>query len=312
MKDLKAHIALFVVAVVATVLTWNRDIVPEAERDLFVVWVHDTTDVMAIRYSSAELDLRVQRRTDQAGSFLWGIQTRGTDTPETMEYPVGAEGHLLVTRLADLRVLRSLGTLSDEQRARFGLVDPEARLAVEFTGETRELFVGDTTFGSADRYAVEPATGMGYVLSRHLVGPLAGGDGSIRERSVHHFPVTEVAMVRIVGGEGRERTMARTEDGEWTEPGSETIDAGFANFMDRVDLLAIGGYHDLPPPREPRRFLWVEYLDADGDALGFAELFRDDLAERDPYFIRSETTRIVARVPTILAERVEQAVGDVF
>ena len=312
MKDLKAHVALFVVAVAATVLTWNRDIVPEAERDLFVVWDHDTTDVMAIRYSSAELDLHVQRRADQAGAFLWGTQTRGTDAPETMDYPVGAEGSLLVTRLADLRVLRSLGTLSDEQRARFGLVDPEARLTVEFTGETRELIVGDTTFGSADRYALEPATGMGYVLSRHLVGSLALGDGSIRERSVHHFPVTEVAMVRIVGGDGRERTMARTEGGEWTEPDGQIPDAGFANFMERVGQLAIEGYRNLPPPREPRLFLRVEYEDANGDALGFVELFRDDFAERDSYYIRSEATRIVARVPSILAERVEQAVGDVF
>ena len=312
MKDLKAHIALFVVAVVATVLTWNRDTVPVAERDLFVVWDHDTTDVRAIRYSNAELDLHVQRLTDQAGSFLWAIQTRGTDAPETMEYPVGSEGHLLVTRLAVLRVLRSLGTLSDEQRTRFGLADPEARLTVEFTGETRELIVGDSTFGSADRYALEPATGMGYVLSRHLVGSLALGDGSLRERSVHHFPVDEVAMVRIVGGEGRERTMSQTEGGEWTEPGSETPDAGFANFMDRVGQMAIAGYHNLPPPREPGLFLRVEYMDAEGDALGFVELLRDDLAERDSYYIRSETTRIVARAPSILAERVEQAVGDVF
>ena len=106
--------------------------------------------------------------------------------------------------------------------------------------------------------------------------------------------------------------MSRTENGDWTAPGSGSIDAGFGNFMDRVGLLAIDGYHDLPPPREPRLFLRVEYEDAEGVALGFAELFRDDAAERDPYYIRSETTRIVARVPTILAERVEQAVGDVF
>ena len=42
------------------------------------------------------------------------------------------------------------------------------------------------------------------------------------------------------------------------------------------------------------------------------ELLRDDAAERDPYYNRSETTRIVAFAVTSLAERVEQGLGEIF
>jgi len=309
MKDLRAHIALFVVAVVATLLTWTRATVDVADRTLPVVWERDSTEVVGLHYRNPTLDLQVSRRSDDAGAFLWGIQTRGDGAP--MEFPVGAEGHLLFAELAVLRAIRDLGELSPERKERYGLDDPERRLTVRLAEGPRELVFGDSVFGSNDRYAMEPSTGIGYVLSRLLVDRLDSGDGAFRERSVHHFTDSEVGAVRISGPDG-ERRMARTGSGEWTEMDGGNTDAGFGNFMERVGMLALEGYNDPPPPQALTPFLRVDYVSVDAQPLGFVELLHDGGEPRKTYYLRSETTRILGRVPRILAERVEQVVGDVF
>ena len=309
MKDLKAHIALFAVAVVATLLTWTRDTVDVEDRDLAVVWERDTTEVVGLHYRNPTFDIQVSRRSDDDGAFLWGVQARGDEAP--MEFPVGMEGHFLFAEIAVLRALRDLGELSPERKTRYGLDDPARQLTVRFTDGQRELTVGDSVFGSTDRYAMEPSTGIGYVLSRLLVDRLDSGEGAFRERSVHRFADSDIGAVRISGPNG-ERRMARTESGEWTEMGGGNADTGFGNFMERVALVAIEGYDNLPDPRTLTPFLRVDYVSVDAQPLGFLELLHDGDADRRIYYLRSETTRMLGRVPRILAERVEQAVGDVF
>ena len=312
MRDLKAHLALFVAAVVATVVAWNRDEVAEAARDLALVWQRDTTDFRALHYRGPTLDLRIERRADRDGPFYWAVRTRHRESRDSLEFPVGWSGAAVVPRLTVLRALRDLGTPSTEQLASYGLADSEVRLTVEFNDGRRELVVGDSVFGGEDRYVLEPATGRGYVISRDAISPIELGEGALRERAVHNFRPNDVAEVRVAAGPDRERTMVRTESGEWMEPDGDAPDIGFGNFMERVDDLAIEGYDSLPSREELRLVLRMEYLDDDGDALGFVELLRDDPPERDAYYLRSETTRILARAHSILTERVEQAVGDIF
>ena len=311
MKTLKIHAGLFVLAVVGALLTWTRDTTSEADEGLEPVWERDTTEVVSVRYRAPAMDVEIQRRSDDDGAFLWAIEIEGAEEPDTLEYPVGTPGHTLVGRLARLRVIRDLGLLSPEARERFGLDAASERIEVRFVDEQRELIVGDSAYGGSDRYAVEPATEAGYVIGGDITRPLAIGEGALRERWLHRFLDDDVATVRIATPGGAAREMARTQDGEWTEPGGDAPDAAFANFMDRVDQLAIGGYGARPGPAT-RVLLRVEYLDAEGELLGFVELTRDDASERDPYHIRSETTRIVARAVTSLAERVEQGLGEIF
>ena len=313
MKELRIHAGLFVVAAVAAFLTWNRETVNEADRGLTLAWDRDTLDVASVHYRSPVADLLIERRTDADGDFLWAVESR-EGQPDVLEYPVGAPGHTLVGRLAGLRVIRDLGELSPEQVARYGLADAEERITVRFGDELRELVVGDSVFGGADRYATEAATGVGYVIPADIVNPLRIGEGAIRERWLHHFQDAEIATVRVVAGTGGEpRTMARGEAGEWTGPDSAEPDAGFANLMDRVGQLAIAGYGVDPSSLgNLMPLLRVDYVDAEGSPLGFMELFRDVGAERDPYYIRSERTRVVARAVTTLAERVEQGLGEAF
>ena len=313
MKELRIHAGLFIVAAVAAFLTWNRDTVSEADRGLILAWDRDTTDVVSVHYQAPAMNLLIERRTDADGDFLWAIES-GAQRPDALEYPVGAPGHTLVGRLASLRVIRDLGELSPEQLTRYGLAGVGERIAVRFDDELRELVLGDSIFGGGDRYATEPATGVGYVIPRDIVNPLRIGEGAIRERWLHHFQDGDVATVRVVAGAGGEpRTMARGESGDWTGPESAEPDAGFANLMERVGQLAIAGYGVDPSSLgNPVPLLRVDYLDAEGSALGFVELLRDVGAERDPYYIRSERTRVLAEAVTTLAERVEQGLGEAF
>ena len=310
MNDLRAHVAFFAVAVIATLLTWNRDTSGAADRDLPVVWERDTTDVLGVHYRTPTLDLRVERRSDDDGAFLWGNQTRAGLA--SLEFPVGAEGHALLTVLSVLQVERELGQLSDERKTRYGLVDSGHLLSVRFDDGQRELVVGDSVFGSGDRYALESATGVGYVLSRHLIGVLEGGDGALRERVAHHFAPVDIGAVRISGPAG-ERRMARTEEGDWTEIDGGSPDTGFGNFMERVGLLSVGeGYADPPSPGDLTLILRMDYVSVDAEPLGFFELLHDGGSPLKTYFLVSETTRIPGRVPRLLAERVEQAVADLY
>ena len=312
MKTLKVHGGLFVLAVIGALLTWTRDTTSEADAGLALVWERDTTEVLSVHYTAPEMDVRIQRRSDEDGPFLWGIEIEGAEATDTLEYPVGAPGNTLVGRLANLRVIRDLGPLSQEMMERFALDAASERIEVRFVDEERVLMVGDSAFGGQDRYAVEPATGAGYVIASDITRPLSIGEGALRERWLHRFVDDDVATVRIAIPGGGTREMARTEDGEWTEVGGSVTDAAFANFMQRVDQLAIGGYGAEPSPAGTRSLLRVDYLDEAGEEVGFVELFHDELSERDPYYIRSETTRIVAYAVTSLAERVEQGLGEIF
>lgn len=312
MKTFQAHAALFVLAVIGALLTWMRDTTGEADEGRPLVWERDTTEVVSVHYRAPEMDVQIQRRTDDAGSFLWGIEIEGAESTDTLVYPVGAPGSTLVGRLADLRVIRDLGDLSPEMVERFGLADATETIEVNFVDGQRLLAVGDSAFGGQDRYALEPATGAGYVIASDITRPLSIGEGALRERWLHRFVDDDVATVQIAVPGGGAREMARTEDGEWTEVGGDVPDAAFANFMQRVDQLAIGGYGAEPGPTSTRSLLRVDYLDDAGEALGFVELFHDDLAGQDPYFIRSETTRIVAYAVTSLAERVREGLEEVF
>ena len=238
-------------------------------------------------------------------------RSRAREDPDTLEFPVGAPGHTLVGRLAALRVIRDLGVVSPEMITQFGLDELDERITVTFRDGQRELVLGDSIFGSPARYVLEPATGAGYVVANDIVTPLRIGEGAIRERFLHLFADGDVATVRVTSSAG-ERAMARDESGSWTPVDGGQPNEAFANFMQRVGQLAIGGYGADPAPETLRLLLRVDYMDAEGATLGFLEMLRDDGAEMDSYLIRSERTRVLAYAVTTLAERVEQGLGDVF
>ena len=308
MTDLRFHAILFGVVLIATFFTWSRDVSYDEDENVVRIWDRDSTDVMVIHYQTPELETRIERRTDQAGDYLWGTEDLGGNEPRTTEFPVGPQGLNLLDRIAGLQTVRELGPLSTEMMATFGIAGSADRLIVQFRDGQRELTLGDKVFNTEHRYAYEPATGMGHVLPRDVMTPLANGQGAIRERWVHRFSEEDLARVRVQLG-GTVRAMSRLGDtGEWADPGSPAPDVAFGTFMQRVGEVAIGGFAVRPGPGA-RVLVRVEYLDINDELLGFMELLRDDSREADPYFIVTETTRVPAQAMTFLAARVEEGLG---
>ncbi len=307
MRDLRFHAILFGLALVATFLTWSRDISYDAE-DVIRVWDRDSLDVLSFSYRIGNVAIRIERRSDQAGNFLWGTEVVEGDERRTTEFPVGPDGHVLLGRIAGLRTVRDLGPLSAEVLPTLGIEGSADRLTVRFSDEERELILGGETYGSGQRYAYEPATGMGYVLPREVISTLSNGQGAVRERWLHSFPEDELASVRVHLG-GAVRDMLRIGNtGEWAEVGSQAPDVAFGTFMQRVGALAIEGFAMRPGPGS-RMLVRIEYMDDDDAPLGFLELVRDDSREADPYFVVTENTRVPAQAMTFLAVRVEEALG---
>lgn len=310
--DLRIHIILFALAAIGALLTWTRDRSFDEDETIMRVWDRDSADVRLVHYRTGEIDLRIERRTDQDGDFLWGTQIAGTDGPDTLDFPIGPAGRGLVARISRLRTLREMGPLSPEMANELGIDGSIQRLLVRFTDEDRELILGDSVFGLPDQYAFEPATGLGYVLPRQVVQPLANGEGHVRERWVHHFALEDVAEVRVEVA-GRVRVMSPMEQpGEWTEVGGSTPDLAFATFMQRVNELAIEGFAVRPAPGSVSMLVRVDYVGREGEPLGFLELMRDDGSEEEDYFLRSETTRVPAQAMSFLAARVEEGLSGVF
>lgn len=307
-RRLLIHGALFVAAALAAYLTWTSPEVDVTDQRRFLAWARDTIDVAAVRYVSPEKTMRIERRTDESGAFLWGVESgEGTLAGS---YPVGAAGSTLVGRVASLRVIRLLGPLSAEDRAQYGLAHPASRIELEFSDERRELLLGDSVYGAQDRYAMDAESGVGYVLPGEIVRPLRSGEGALRERWIHDFRETDVGRVHATSPSG-ERVMLRSDEGDWTPRGGGLPDPTFDNFMQRVEQMAIDGFDSLPPPDSLAPMLRLEYFDDDGDAMGFLELARYDDG-RGPYYVRSERTRIWARALAALAERVEEGLADLF
>lgn len=331
MKKLRFYLVFFLLAAIWAFQTWSRTPVMEEDAEQALAWDRDSTQFVAVSYRSPGAAwVEVERRTDDEGAlYLWGTQVEEGESEEqadTLQFPVGEQGHFLMRQLAQMRVIRELGAISPEQQAVFGIAGSEERITIRFQDggreEVHELLVGDSIFGGRDRYVLDETSGESYVISSEVVRPLATGEGALRERLLHHYLAGDVHQVRV-SVEDSERHMERTEDGEWVRPGASTDDEAtgesnvtpdlaFANFMERVDQLAIAGYKSAPEPGTMRLLLRVEYLDEDGEELGYLELFHDGMAERDLYYMRSERTRVMAEAVGALAERVEEGLAGVF
>ena len=98
---------------------------------------------------------------------------------------------------------------------------------------------------------------------------------------------------------------------DWFSPGAPgEADAMFASFMERVDQLAIEGFDEPVSVFELERLVRVDYVGEGGEALGFLELLRGP--STGSYYLVSERTRVAARAISLLAERVEQDLPNIF
>lgn len=346
MRSALIHGSLLALALVAGWLVWTDEGADDSEAEGVLVWSSDPADVRSLTYTSDERTVRVERREEDGERYLWGIETLPSEPgpateplpdsaavpeadsaameepestgPVTRSFPVGALGDELFERLGELRALRDLGFLDESRRADYGITDESPTVTIETGRGTHELRVGGTVFGGQERYAVDPTTGRGVVLRGDMVRRLQIGAGAIRERALHTYLARDVALATVRSTLG-ERVMAREPgdelDAVWSAPDAPgEADQTFANFMARLDQLSVSDYTPDLAPDDLDFLLRADYQDADGEALGYLELFRMPGSGEGParYFVRTERTRVLGEVFSTLGERVEEDLAQVF
>jgi len=221
----------------------------------------------------------------------------------------------LVESLAPLKALRALGKIPEDRAAEFGLADPEGTLTVTIGGVERKLVLGATTPGGGDRYVREPQTGETYVIDGAAVRDLDTAESRLVERELHGWKEAEVSTAELSAG-GKKRQIVRGgPEGKrfWADPAAaDQKDETAANFMSKLDRLRPTDYVMVEPAGK-QDVLRVEY--AAGSSLGFLELVRvpaADPAGKPEYFVRTERTRLYAKVPAQTAEQVEQDLESVL
>ncbi len=322
MKGILVHAGLLLAALVGAYVTWTREEADARQREAVTVWRERVEDIDSVIYTREGTALTLLRRGAADTAYLWGIlrspSTEG-EAATAAEFPVGAHGEEVLQRLAILTALRDLGTLSDSSKAEYGLVDPAGRLTVAFRDGARELRVGGNAFGTGHGYAVDPASGRGYVLSADVVRRLATGPSALQLTEVHAFDPGDVATATVRAGASAITTWRRPgatpTAGSWSLDSAAGPDPAVSDLMEHLGRLYVVSYASDADTSGLELRLRAEYRDTRGRPLGHLELYRrpgDPARGRYDYYLRTERTRILARAVQLPAERVDDALAAVF
>ncbi|MDI1474956.1 DUF4340 domain-containing protein [Polyangium sp. y55x31] len=331
-RGLFVHVGLFVLASVSAVAVWTRDEQPKAlVQTEATVWPGRPADVAKVVFEGKNRKVSLESKSDKLGAYYLGtLEREATPPPATPDAgaPPPAPGgstktefvgvgvaQKLVESLAPLKALRALGRIPEDRAAEFGLAEPEGTLTVTIGGAERKLVLGGTTPGGGDRYVREPQTGETYVIDGGAMRDLDTAESRLVERELHGWKEAEVSTAELSAG-GKKRQIVRGgPEGKrfWADPGAaDQKDETAANFMAKLDRLRPTDYVTSEPAGK-NEVLRVEY--AAGSPIGFLELVR--VPATDPlstveYFVRTERTRLYAKVPRQTAEQVEQDLGSIL
>jgi Domain of unknown function (DUF4340) len=330
-RGVLVHLGLLVVAALSAFLVWTRDKDTKtlAAGDV-TVWSGRAADVKRVTYEGKTRKVLLEVKHDDKGDYWVGSSERDTPAPKaaadagapaekppptkttTALVSVG-EGEKLAQALAPLKALRDLGKVADDRLKEFGLDQPDGTLTVDVGGAEHKLVVGGSTPGSGDRYVKDAATGAVYALKGDLVRDLESADSRMVERDLHEWKDNDVQTATLAAaGKTREIVRGGVETKRfWADKASrDTNDETLGNWMSKLERLRPSEYVTAPPGKL-ETVLKLEFFA--GRSLGFVELAKapGDKGKSD-YFVRSERTRLWAKVPAQTAEQVEADLAGVL
>ena len=257
------------------------------------------------------------------------------ETKKTREFPLGDTGDTLVKSLTAARAIRDLGSPTAEAKKDYKLDDAKTTLTVTFKDGSRSFLIGGPVYGGSDRYALEPASGKAFVLSKDLISGLEVGESSLHLTDPRGFDAAKIESVTIEGG-GKTKTAVRVQAGEegkqvktWGDEATKKPNQTIANFIDNANNLRPTEYSADVKTVGLEPVVTLTYKDERGAVLGTLSLYKHQkpptpMAEGQPpdmtnpltpeteYFIMTPRTRVPAIVRKDTAERTEQDVPTVF
>lgn len=327
------HAGLFVLSAVCAVGVWTREQQPKAlVQSEATIWQGREEDVSRIFFETKTKKVSMEAKRDEVGIYFVGELERETLAPP----PKGQDGaapapptkektkvafvsvggaQKLAKALSTLKALRALGHIADDRAAEFGLAEPEGNVAITIRGTEHKLVLGGATPGGADRYVKDPASGEVYAIDGDAVRDLDAADSKLIERDLHEWKEAEVTTADIKAGDKTRQLVRGGPEGKrfWADPSTaDQKDETLANWMTKLDRLRPTDYvtKTLDGKQDVLR---VEYK-AQNKVLGFFELVRmapADPAGKPDYFVRTERTRMFAKVSAQTAEQVDQDLGSI-
>ncbi len=164
------------------------------------------------------------------------------------------------------------------------------------------------------------------MLSGKLIQPLESAESSLGLKRMHTYDKARVTSITIRTTAGDNVLVKRSapDGGEgWeyeTTPGASDA---LASLLERVGKLKPTKYEPEMAPSSLVHIATLRYRNTSKDALGFLELYRQPVALqsagksagavlRTQYYIRTERTRVLAKVGRLDADRVDQDLVELF
>lgn len=309
MRGALIHGALLIGALVFAYQTWTREEKVEITTGTVEVWTTSENKISAVIYETKDRTVRVERKSDDAGTYLWGTETRVTktkaplapgETPDpnapteqttvVREFPIGDRGDEAVKNLATMRALRDLGELSEEDKTKFELVETTDTVTVAMADGERSLILGGRVYGGADRYVLDTKTGRGYAVAGSLISGLHSGETGLNLRRIHGYDKDapkEIHLTAHMAGD-KELTLVHveteTEHGKkkgWADTRTpDKPDQTLANTLNRIDGVRPSQYVKTDEIEEADKMVklaTLEYRDQAGKKIGFLELYKHEV-----------------------------------
>ncbi|MCZ7682337.1 MAG: DUF4340 domain-containing protein [Sandaracinaceae bacterium] len=320
-RSIAAHAILAVGGLVLAYLAWT-DEAPEVSEDEVNVLECAPDALARVELRTEEKDVTLEMRSEGSGRVAWFTVVRRPENGEPVtESFVGASEATTewLAQVAPLRARRSLGELSAEQLEQVELDDPEGRLTIDCGGRSTTYQLGGRSYGTGDRYLRAEGGGPVYLVASDRLAPLESAEFRLMERALHTFEWRDVVSLslRAFGQSKRLLQHNRLDEqaAEWVDAANpDRRDETYGNWMSRFPRLRVQSYlaPDARPGADldegmsvaPQAVMRIDYQGEHGSELGFLEMQR---AEATPaYYARTETTRSWVRVPTSVAQQIEE------
>lgn len=323
------HVVLMTASVAVAAGVWTREKEPKALAAGDVpVWSGRSGDLEKVSYESKTRKVEVEAKQDALGRYFVGTLERdavpsmkgdaGPPATPPAKTTVGfvsvTAGEKLADALGPLKALRALGKVGDDRAAEFGLAEPEATVVVKVAGADHKLSIGSATPGGGDRYVKDADNGEVYVLKGEPIRNLESADSLLLERELHEWKEVDVQKARVeAGGKGRDLVRGGADAKRfWADAASpDANDETLGNWMSKLDRLRPTEFA-LTGPAGAVPVLRVEY--GGKKPLGWAELVKvpgASSSDKPTYYLKTERTRLYGKVPTPIAEQVEQDLGTI-
>jgi hypothetical protein len=331
-RGIWVHVGLLAVASAAALYVWTRDKKTAAAASADVtLWSGRSDDVERVVFEAKGKTTALVAKKDSLGSWYLGtVEPSAQKAPDAgggaavkpSTFVSVAQGQKIAAALAPMRALRDIGKVGGDRDVEFGFKEPSGTLTVDVSGKQHRLVVGGPTPGGADRYVRDEASGEIYAVKGEALKSLEAGESTLTERELHDFKDPDVESVHVLA-RGKKRTVLRRGPENkriWADPSEpDKADETASNWLSKVDRVRPTEYL-AAPAREPEPILRIEYSvkGASGVFLEIGKLAGQALSDagaspaKPDYFIRTERTRLWAKVAAPSVEQVEQDLDSVL